>query len=157
MGDTEIKIAAVYQHIPAFTDEIYLFSKILSNGQGLSGPFARISNRPRAQGIVKFAPIFPFNTHRFPRIFFTTFRGFFTSFSVDFFSEIRGNGSERSAKMWANFFFGKLMCVKFENWIRIHHPLLKHQDTKPTLGCFWQHLWLAQLYPSAKAKNSKKN
>jgi len=32
----------------------------------------------------------------------------------------------------------------------------KHQDKKPTLGCFWQHLLLAQIYPIAKAKNSKK-
>jgi len=93
------------------------------------------------------------------------FRGLFTSFSADFITEIRGKGSEKSAK-YGQFdiyfylsrkIFGKLMHVKCENRSRLNDPLLKHQDTKPTLGCFWQHLWLAQLYPSAKetAKKTK--
>jgi hypothetical protein len=41
-------------------------------------------------------------------------------------------------------------------FIKISFRPPKHQDKKPTLGCFWQHLWLAQIYPIAKAKNSKK-
>jgi len=35
------------------------------------------------------------------------------------------------------------------------HTGQKHQDTKPTLGCFWQHLLLALSYCQSKKKQQK--